>query len=78
MKSTMSTLIALCEKTDNDIRACLNSIQVRQTEVIWCVSMRQVQGWGVIRCGYETNQGWGVIRCGYETNTGLWGYQVWV
>ncbi len=30
MKSDMSTLMALCEKADNDVRACLNSMQVSQ------------------------------------------------
>ena len=29
LKSDMTTLLALCEKTDNDIRSCLNTLQVR-------------------------------------------------
>lgn len=29
LKSDMNTLLALCEKTDNDIRSCLNTLQVR-------------------------------------------------
>ena len=28
MISSISTLMALCEKADNDIRACLNTLQV--------------------------------------------------
>ena len=28
MSSSISTLMALCEKADNDIRACLNTLQV--------------------------------------------------
>ena len=28
MVSSISTLMALCEKADNDIRACLNTLQV--------------------------------------------------
>ncbi|XP_071128877.1 chromosome transmission fidelity protein 18 homolog [Mytilus edulis] len=30
MKSDMTTLLALCEKTDNDIRSCLNTLQFIQ------------------------------------------------
>ncbi len=29
MKADTGTLMALCEKTDNDIRACINTLQVR-------------------------------------------------
>ena len=28
LKSDMNALLALCEKTDNDIRSCLNTLQV--------------------------------------------------
>lgn len=28
MKTDTNTLLALCEKTDNDIRSCLNTLQV--------------------------------------------------
>ena len=28
LKASMSTLMALCEKADNDVRTCLNSVQV--------------------------------------------------
>ena len=34
MKADMSTLIGLCEKADNDVRACLNSLQVRWS-LVW-------------------------------------------
>lgn len=30
MKADTGTLMALCEKTDNDIRACINTLQVRK------------------------------------------------
>ncbi len=30
MKADTGTLMALCEKTDNDIRACINTLQVRE------------------------------------------------
>ena len=28
MSAAMSTMMALCEKSDNDIRSCLNTLQV--------------------------------------------------
>ena len=28
MRADMPTLMALCEKADNDVRACLNTVQV--------------------------------------------------
>ena len=46
MVSSISTLMALCEKADSDIRACLNTLQVinprracaaRVTVVVLCV-----------------------------------------
>ncbi len=30
MKADTGTLMALCEKTDNDIRSCINTLQVRE------------------------------------------------
>lgn len=30
MKADTGTLMALCEKTDNDIRSCINTLQVRK------------------------------------------------
>ena len=40
--------------------------------------MRQIRVGGLSGVGMRQIQGCGVIRCGYETNTGLGGYQVWV
>jgi DNA polymerase III delta prime subunit len=31
----MQTLTALCEHADNDIRSCLNTLQVCRTETVW-------------------------------------------
>ena len=28
LKTDLTTLLALCEKTDNDIRSCVNTLQV--------------------------------------------------
>jgi hypothetical protein len=28
LKADLNTLLALCERTDNDIRSCLNTLQV--------------------------------------------------
>ena len=40
LKSDMNALLALCEKTDNDIRSCLNTLQVRLTTTSAHVSTR--------------------------------------
>ena len=34
MTSSISTLMSLCEKADNDIRACLNTLQVLYDSVL--------------------------------------------
>ena len=41
MTAAMSTLMALCEKTSNDIRSCLNTLQVfTNTSILAVVSQR--------------------------------------
>ena len=35
LRSDLSTLLALCEKADNDIRSCLNTLQVGHEGTTW-------------------------------------------
>lgn len=42
MKTDTGTLMSLCEKTDNDIRACINTLQVggstmREARTVWMI-----------------------------------------
>ena len=34
IKTDLSTLIALCEKADNDIRSCINTLQVKEFVIV--------------------------------------------
>ena len=47
LKASMPTLMALCEKADNEVRTCLNSIQVHSI----CVeSLYQVDRFCIVLC----------------------------